>query len=95
LLRPFSKFIVFAYEKALISTLDGHSAIVKAAKCIFDAVKPLLTHNLYKIGTVVGGRAFQRGGGGTGGNFPRAPSLRGAPKFAKLKKNNFELFLYK
>ena len=39
-------------------------------------------------------RAFQRGGGGgTGGNLPRAPSLRGAPKFAKTKKNNFERFL--
>jgi hypothetical protein len=30
--------------------------------------------------------------GGTGGNLPRAPSSRGAPKFAKTKKNNFERF---
>ena len=34
------------------------------------------------------------GGGGTGGNLRRAPSL-GRGKFAKLKKNNFEHFLYK
>jgi hypothetical protein len=27
---------------------------------------------------------FRGGGGGTGGNLPRAPSLRGAPKFANF-----------
>ena len=58
--------------KALISTLDGHSAIVKAAKCIFDAVKPLLTHNLYKIGTVVGGQGISEGGA-LGAIFPGPP----------------------
>jgi hypothetical protein len=77
--------------KALISTLDGHSAIVKAAKCIFDAVKPLLTHNLYKIGTVVGAGPFR---GGHWGQFSPGPQFKGGlpnffDPFLKLLKKIF------
>jgi hypothetical protein len=44
-----------------------------------------------RVGGIVVYRAFQRGG--EGGNLPRAPSLRGAPKFEKYEKNNFERFI--